>query len=124
MHQGHIYVLKTIIDQYQQIFLVFCNNKNKKHHSFYKRIKNAKKILKDNNLKLSKIKLKINFGLTTNFLKKHKINVILRGYRDEEDLIYEQWLFNEYKKDMPNLKCVLIQSDYAHINYRSSNSKS
>lgn len=120
IHEGHIFLIKSQIDKYDNIYILISNNSEKFNYSFFSRKNKIKKIIKEQQLDTKKIKIIVNKGLTTDKLKKLKIDTILRGYRDENDYEYENNLFEVYKKDIPNLKRILIKSDEEHRNIRSS----
>lgn len=123
IHEGHLFLIRNQIENYDKIFIIISNNPNKNHSPlFIRKIKIIVAILK-NRIPFYKIKIIKNKGMTTDILKKYDINVILRGYRNIDDYIYENELYDKYLLLKPDLKRVLIESTTKYKDFRSSLNK-
>ncbi len=118
-HQGHMYVINQALNYgFDKVIVLVSYNENKRPYNIKKVFIEVKKILKNINNK--KIKIKLNQGLTVEYLKAKNIEYIIRGYRNYKDLQYEKNLLNQYQKDYPDLKCILFKSDKKHQDISSS----
>ncbi len=122
-HTGHWYVVSQVLGQYDVIYIIIANNPSKHSHSLALRKKHLQDFLKSCDFKGSQIYIKTTSGLTTEMLKKIKVNHLLRGYRNDEDKSYEDELYQTYLLTMPNLKRTLIKSDIKHQAIASSKLK-
>jgi phosphopantetheine adenylyltransferase len=44
------------------------------------------------------------------YCKKHKIDIVIRGFRQSTDLQYESYIAQEYKKLNPSIKILLLET--------------
>lgn len=123
IHNGHLFIIKNILNKYNYLIILISNNEKKNNSNIYFRKIKIILFLWRNKVSSKNIKIVINKTKTTDKLKLLNINTIVRGYRDDNDLEYEEILFNCYLKELPNLKRELIKSDETNINFRSSNLK-
>ncbi len=110
IHEGHIYLINSQIDNYDVLYIVISNNPEKHHSSLMiRKILIILSLLK-HKIDFKKIKIIKNRGLTVDILNKFNIDTILRGYRDLNDYVYENQLYEKYLLYKPELKRILVKS--------------
>lgn len=119
-HKGHKYILDSALsDGFEKVIVVIARNPTKPQVDLNVIYKKVCKILADY-INSNKVEVLINNGLTAIFLKKINVKWIVRGYRNNDDLVYEQWLYKEYLKKNKSLKLKLYKSPDYLVNVRSS----
>lgn len=108
-HEGHDFVIQKGLEDFDLIYIVISWNENKERFfSYFK----SKKIIKRKYKKNKKIKVLINkHQLTVNIARKLNCFNIIRGYRNEEDLKYEQKLKSQYLMLEPKINFILYKSN-------------
>ena len=110
---GHIDVIKKSLKLFDKIVVGVSDEGNKDYlFSSEERIQIVNKALfKDLKLNRKKIKV-VSFGsLTTDFCKKYKSNIILRGLRAVSDFEYEFQLAGMNRKLNQNIETIFLMSD-------------
>lgn len=109
MHEGHDFVIQNGLKDFDLIYIVISWNENKKRHfSYFK----SKKMIKQKYKNNKRIKILINKNkLTPDISKKLNCFNIIRGYRNDEDLKYEQWLKSQYLLLDPRINFILYKSN-------------
>lgn len=116
-HRGHQFVVdQALKNKFEKIYIIVSLNEDKKRNlSFEKSKEMIEQIYQSNN----KIKVLINKNkLTVDIARELNCFNIIRGYRDEQDLIFENQLKNNYLKEEPRINFILFHST---IEERSSN---
>tara|TARA_Y100000766_G_C18618830_1_gene465056 strand:+ start:25 stop:489 length:465 start_codon:yes stop_codon:yes gene_type:complete len=111
---GHEEVIKKILPLFDKIIIGVGNNINKKYlFSKEKRTNWIKRIYFNN----KKIEVKKFQGLTVNFCKREKASYILRGLRNNNDLIFEKEIQETNDILNYNIKTIYIisSSKTSHI---------
>ena len=97
-HEGHDFVVQKGLEDFDLIYIVISWNENKERFFSY--------------FKSKKIKVLINKRqLTVNIARKLNCFNIIRGYRNEEDLKYEQKLKSQYLMLEPKINFILYKSN-------------
>ena len=110
---GHIDVIKKALKLFDKIIVGVSDESNKNYlFTSKERIEIVNKAL-FSDLKLNKKKiLVVSFGsLTTDFCKKYKSNIILRGLRAVSDFEYEFQLAGMNRKLNQNIETIFLMSD-------------
>tara|TARA_B100001996_G_scaffold321983_1_gene266661 strand:+ start:417 stop:911 length:495 start_codon:yes stop_codon:yes gene_type:complete len=110
---GHIDVIKKALKIFDKV-IVGISNSNQKNYLFSleERIEIVEKALfKDLTFKNKNIKVIAFDSLTTEFCKKNKSNVILRGLRAVSDFEYEFQLAGMNRKLSNNVETIFLMSD-------------
>ena len=110
---GHIDVIKKSLKLFDKIIVGVSDVSNKNYlFTSEERIEIVNKALfKDLKLNRNKIKV-VSFGsLTTDFCKKYKSNIILRGLRAVSDFEYEFQLACMNRKLNQNIETIFLMSD-------------
>ena len=110
---GHIDVIKKSLKLFDKIIVGVSDVSNKNYlFTSEERIEIVNKALfKDLKLNRNKIKV-VSFGsLTTDFCKKYKSNIILRGLRAVSDFEYEFQLAGMNRKLNQNIETIFLMSD-------------
>lgn len=116
-HRGHEFVVdQALKNKFEKIYIVVSWNEDKiRNLSLEKSKQMIEQIYQSNN----KIKVLINKNkLTVDIARELNCFNIIRGYRDEQDLIFENQLKNNYLKEEPRINFILFHST---IKERSSN---
>ncbi len=124
IHIGHIYILQQMLAlDYDEYFLIVANNWDKKQSPLKVRKQAILESLKNVDFDCSKLKVVTTSKKMTTYLKENKIDTFIRGYRDQKDLLYEDYLYDTYVKDIPLLKRILLETPDEYKNVRSSSIK-
>ncbi|MDC3355515.1 pantetheine-phosphate adenylyltransferase [Candidatus Pelagibacter sp.] len=110
---GHIDVIKKALKLFDKVIVAVSDGTNKSYlFNSVERIEIIKKAL-FNDLKLDKKKIEIiSFtSLTTDFCKKYKSNIILRGLRAVSDFEYEYQLAGMNRKLSNDIETIFLMSD-------------
>jgi pantetheine-phosphate adenylyltransferase len=110
---GHIDVIKKALKLFDKVIVAASEGTNKNYlFNSAERIEIIKKAL-FNDLKLDKKKIEIiSFtSLTTDFCKKYKSNIILRGLRAVSDFEYEYQLAGMNRKLSNDIETIFLMSD-------------
>ena len=110
---GHIDLIKKALNIFENLIVAISDGNNKKYlFSAEEREYLVKKAL-FNDLKLKKNKIKVvTFNtLTTDFCKRMKSNIILRGLRATSDFEYEFQLSGMNKKLNDRVETIFLMSD-------------
>ena len=110
---GHIDVIKKALKLFDKVIVAVSDGTNKSYlFNSVERIEIIKKAL-FNDLKLDKKKIEIiSFtSLTTDFCKKYKSNIILRGLRAVSDFEYEYQLAGMNRKLSNDIETIFLMSE-------------
>ncbi len=108
-HDGHDFVVQKGLKDFDLIYIVISWNENKKRFISYLK---SKKIIRKKYKNNKKIKILINKKqLTVNIARKLNCFNIIRGYRNNDDLKYEQWLKSQYLLLEPQINFILYKSN-------------
>ncbi len=120
-HEGHEYIVKVALSDFDLIYIIISWNENKKRkYSFEESFEKINKIYHNN----KSIKVLINKNeLTTNIAKKLNCFNIIRGIRNNEDLKYEQQLKKIYQLQEKKIKIYYYKANNKVKNISSSNLK-
>lgn len=114
---GHIDVINRAIRIFPHIIVGVTNNPQKKHFLTLKeRVMLVRSVLSDKN-NVSVITFK---GLVVDFMRKEKINILLRGIRTISDFEYEFQMALANRTMAPEIETVFIMSSEQNEFVRSS----
>lgn len=105
---GHIDMVRRFSNLFEKITLLVASSIHKKYwFSLEERAEMAGEVLKKfSNVKVDKYK-----GLTTKYIKKKNISIVLRGIRSVTDFSYERDLAVNNKKIFPKMETLFLFSD-------------
>ena len=81
--------------------------------------KMIKKVIKG----ISNCTVDINYGLTVDYAKKVNANLIIKGYRNDDDLKYEQDQATKNKEMAPDIETIILKSSSKYCIISSSSIK-
>ncbi len=110
LHDGHAWIIKEALNDFDEIYLVVCQNPNKPIENLDYVAGDVYKQLKSRNCDFSRVCILVNKGLTAEYMKKLDTNIIVRGYRNKEDWNYEMKLKDAYLSSNPNLQFIYYRS--------------
>ena len=120
IQNGHIDIIKRASNLADLVYVVVGVNPDKQPlFSVDERIKLIKKVTKD----IPNIQIAYNEGLTVDFAKKVGASLIIKGYRDEADLAYEEEMAFLNKQMAPAIDTILLKASLDYINVSSSSIK-
>ena len=110
---GHIDLIKKSLNIFDQIIVAISDGNSKNYLFTAEERQDLIKLALFKDLKLSKKKIKIHIfnSLTTDFCKKMRSNVIIRGLRATSDFEYEFQLAGMNKKLNDDIETVFLMSD-------------
>lgn len=106
-HNGHLSVLKEVIDLFDKIYLIIGDNLNKKRRFPSKYMKEVIKNVIDNEDFNNKVEVVIVNGLLCDFFSSHNVTHIIRGLRDGSVGNYEHQIALVNKELCPNVYTIL-----------------
>lgn len=115
-HEGHDFVIQEALKNgFKKIYVIVSWNENKNRNLTFEE---SQKMIQDFYRLNEKIVVLINKNkLTVEISRELNCFNIIRGYRDEKDLIFENELKNNYLNSEPKINFILYRSK---INKRSS----
>ena len=119
--KGHLMIIKKALKSFKEItVLIAINEKKKPTYSLNSRIK----FIKLSTSGLKGIKVDYTDSLVVEYAKKHHINYLIRGVRNNKDKIYETKMSKVNKRLAPKIKTVLIKANESYQDISSSNVRS
>lgn len=110
-HDGHFFVLKSGLADFNYVYILICQNENKPLHNLKKSAEQTRKYLEKKDVDLAKIKILINDGLTVKYINENlDTKTIIRGYRNIKDKIYEKKLLKKYRSMDKQINFILYKS--------------
>lgn len=108
-HGGHDFVVQEALKEgFERIYIIVSWNEDKKRH---KSLVQTKKVIEDFYQKNEKIVVLVNKNwLTAEVVQQLNCFNIIRGYRNEVDLIYENELKKKYLMIEPRINFILYWS--------------
>lgn len=114
---GHVDLINRISPLYDQVIVLIAKSSQK--HAMFNL--DERKILIEKSLShLKNVKVDFFEGLTTEYMKKNKAQVIVRGLRAVVDFEYEMTMANMNKKIAPHIETLLMfaSPEYYYISSR------
>lgn len=118
-HQGHLYVIKQALKEFEFLYIVICQNEVKPLQNFKKIKLNIKRELVKNKIQ-NKCKILINYGMTHEFVNELDSKTIIRGYRNLKDYWYENKLRRFYQSHNNKINFILYKTNKTLKHLRSS----
>lgn len=120
-HSGHKYILKQALKKFDYIWIIISWNENKiRKNDFETSYKKMQKKLS----KIKNISILINENrMTVDIAKELDCYNLIRGFRNKNDLIYEESLKEKYILMEPKIKIFYFKSNFFNKWKRSSNKK-
>jgi pantetheine-phosphate adenylyltransferase len=114
---GHVDIIERISKMFDRV-VVLVSESSQKSSLFT--AKERKQLIEKSLSHLSNISVDIHEGLTVDYLKKKKAQVIVRGLRAVVDFEYEMTMANINKKLDPNLETLLVfaSPEYYYVSSR------
>lgn len=105
---GHIFVIKEAVKRYDKVYVAVMINIDKKYmFSLEERKKIALSALKD----IPKVEVIVSNGWLYDLANSLNADAIVKGYRNDTDLEYEESMAKFNAEYAPNTKTVLIKSN-------------
>ena len=102
---GHVDIIRRLCSTFDEVVVLVAQSSQKEAlFSAEERKELVQKTLSD----LPNLKVDIHAGLTTDYLKKNKISIIVRGLRAVVDYEYELTMANINKKIAPDIETMLV----------------
>ncbi|MBC7371625.1 MAG: pantetheine-phosphate adenylyltransferase [Bdellovibrionaceae bacterium] len=105
---GHVDIIQRISKLYDQTVVLISQSPNKS--SFFT-AEERKQLIEKSLSHLKNVTVEIHDGLTIDYMKKIKSNVIVRGLRAVVDFEYELTMANMNKMLAPNIETLLVFAD-------------
>ena len=118
---GHLDIIERVSKVFDQVIVLVADSNNKAYmFSNRERVNFIKKVIANGQFKNSNIIVDSYSGLTTDYMKKKKAHVIVRGLRAVADFEYEGTLANMNKRLGPEIETFMIFSkpEYYFISSR------
>lgn len=120
IQNGHLDIIKRASMLADIVYVVIGINPNKQcTFTLKERLKMIKKVIKD----ISNCKADINYGLTVDYAKKVGANLIIKGYRNDDDLKYELDQASKNKEYAPEIETIILKSPSEYSIISSSSIK-
>ncbi len=114
---GHIDIVKRAAEDHDKVYLaVMINNSKKYMFSMDQRVQIAKAAVKD----ISKVEVISSDGMLWQLAEKLKADHIVKGYRNDIDLQYENDMARFNKEHYPKAETVLLKANEAMVNISST----
>lgn len=114
---GHLTIVKQALKTFNQvIILVAVNDKKKPYYSLSERIKFVKLSTKG----LKGVTVDSTNGLTVDYAKKHKVNILVRGIRNEIDYKYEEKMSKINQRLAPSIMTIALEVSSRYKNISST----
>ena len=115
--RGHLEVVRKALKVFKAVTILIAINEEKKPaYSLNERIKFIKLSTKG----IKGVKIDYTSGLVVNYAKKHNINFLIRGVRNEKDYQYEEKMSEVNKKLNPNILTMVFNVSKRYQNISSS----
>ena len=111
---GHVNIVERASAIFDEVIFLFAvNPKKMERFPLLDRMEAAKEALKH----LENVRVDSNEGYTVDYCRKAKARFLVRGIRNEEDLVYEKELASANKALAPEIETVFLLTEerYAHI---------
>lgn len=106
--KGHLNMLSRASQLFTEVTVLVTSSIHKKYwFPLEERYEMAKEVFKD----FENVKVDHYTGLTTDYLKKNNINVVVRGIRSVSDFPYERDLACNNKKIFPDMETLFLFSE-------------
>jgi pantetheine-phosphate adenylyltransferase len=114
---GHVDIINRISPLYDEVIVLVANSVQKQ--SLFTS-EERKDLIEKSLSHLKNVKVDFFQGLTTDYMKKHNAQVIVRGLRAVVDFEYEMTMANMNKKIAPELETLLVfaSPEYYYISSR------
>jgi pantetheine-phosphate adenylyltransferase len=114
---GHVDIIDRISPLYDQVIVLIANSSQK--NSLFN-VEERKKLVEMSLAHLKNIKVDIFDGLTVDYMRRNKAQVIVRGLRAVVDFEYEMTMASMNKKLAPEIETTLVfaRPEYYYISSR------
>ena len=120
IQNGHLDIIKRASMLADIVYVVIGINPDKVcTFTLDERLRMIKKVIKD----IPNCSVDINYGLTVDYAKKVGANLIIKGYRNDDDLQYELDQANKNKELAPEIETIILKSSSEYSIISSSSIK-
>lgn len=114
---GHVDIINRMSPLYDQVIVLVAESSQK---SALFSLEERKDLIEKSLSHLKNVKVDFFKGLTTDYMKKHNAQVIVRGLRAVVDFEYEMTMANMNKKIAPDIETLLVfaSPEYYYISSR------
>ena len=120
IQNGHLDIINRASMLADKVYVVIGINPSKRcTFTLDERLKMIKKVIKD----IPNCSVDINYGLTVDYAKKVNANLIIKGYRNDDDLQYELDQANKNKELAPEIETIILKSSSEYSIISSSSIK-
>ena len=120
IQNGHLDIINRASMLADKVYVVIGINPSKRcTFTLDERLKMIKKVIKG----IPNCSVDINYGLTVDYAKKVGANLIIKGYRNDDDLKYEQDQATKNKEMAPDIETIILKSSSKYCIISSSSIK-
>lgn len=113
---GHVDIIQRLTLLFTEVHVLVAHSKNKQTlFSLEERVQLIQRVFQAS----PKVKVDFHSGLTTDYMKKHRVQMIVRGLRAVSDYEYELTMAQMNKKLYPECETLFLQSS-PQLNFISS----
>lgn len=102
---GHLEIVRYACSKFDTVYVVALINETKEYMFT---LEERKKIIELSTLNFENVIVDAYDGLTSDYMHKNDINYIVRGVRNENDLVYEQSLAKKMEEFDENFHTILV----------------
>lgn len=107
IQNGHLDIIKRAAQLSDKVYVVIGINPEKlSTFTLDERLKMIKKVIK----KIPNCTADINYGLTVDYAKKVNANLIIKGYRNDADLAYEEDQARQNRQMNPDVETIILKA--------------
>ncbi len=110
LHDGHAWVIKEALNDFDEVYVVVCQNPDKPIQNLDYVAGDVYKQLKARNCDFARVCILVNKGMTADYMRKLDTNTIIRGYRNKKDWAAEMALKDIYLSSNPDLQFIYYKS--------------
>lgn len=109
---GHVEMIRRVAEREDEVYVVIFTNPNKKYtFSLVDRVAMLMVALED----LDNVFVSYSLGYVVDYMREHDITKIVKGYRNEQDLVWEREQAEYNLKHGYETELILCEDEYKHI---------
>ena len=111
---GHVEMIRRVAEREDEVYVVIFTNPNKKYtFSLDDRVAMLMVALEE----LDNVFVSYSLGYVVDYMREHDITKIVKGYRNEQDLVWEREQAEYNLKHGYETELILCEDEYKHISY-------
>ena len=109
---GHVEMIRRVAEREDEVYVVIFTNPNKKYtFSLDDRVAMLMVALEE----LDNVFVSYSLGYVVDYMREHDISKIVKGYRNEQDLVWEREQAEYNLKHGYETELILCEDEYKHI---------